>query len=71
MEDYWTYKAGTPTPDYDDLAPETFDGTREDWESLSPGMRREIVRHANLTRNNDDEEPRGTTPGCPEFQGNC
>lgn len=45
-ESYWTYRAGTQTPDYSELSEGTFKGTRKQWESLSPGMRREIARDA-------------------------
>ena len=41
---FWSYTAGIPTP-YD--PPEDSPMTREQWESLSPGMRREITRQAN------------------------
>lgn len=41
---FWTYQAGTPTPDFDEIPAGAFSGTRDGWESLSPGMRREIVR---------------------------
>lgn len=41
---FWTYQASEPTPDFTEVPPDTFNGTRKEWESLSPGMRREIVR---------------------------
>jgi hypothetical protein len=41
---FWTYQASTPTPDFDDLPAGCFAGDRDGWESLTPGMRREIVR---------------------------
>lgn len=41
---YWTYQASSETPDYANVPDGAFRGTREQWESLSPGMRREIVR---------------------------
>jgi hypothetical protein len=37
MKGFWTYEA-PPTP------PPPTGWTKDDWESLSPGMRREIVR---------------------------
>jgi len=43
QEDYWTFRA-PPTPDVADLPVGTFAGTQEQWEQLSPGMRREIAR---------------------------
>ena len=53
-EPYWTYRAATPTPSYTDAVhagavnPATM--TEAGWQSLTPGMRREIVRtHAKLT----------------------
>lgn len=47
-EKYWTYQAGD-IPEVDDLPPGTFRGTEKDWQSLSPGMRREIYRQAMKT----------------------
>lgn len=44
-ESYWTYKAA-PIPDLCDLPPGTFAGTEDQWQSLTPGMRREIYRDA-------------------------
>lgn len=48
-EYYWTYKAASPTPSYQ----EALDAgainptmTESGWHSLTPGMRREIVRAA-------------------------
>lgn len=46
-EAYWTYRSGIPTPDFADVPAVMFNGTRKNWESLSPGMRREIVRSFN------------------------
>lgn len=43
-ESYWTYRAATPTPRFEELPEGVFSGSRDGWESLSPGMRREIVR---------------------------
>lgn len=44
-ESYWTYKAGSPTPGHAKaVACGAFRGTEQQWESLTPGMRREIVR---------------------------
>lgn len=40
-ESYWTYRASTPTPQD---APEGLLINRQEWEQLSPGMRREIER---------------------------
>ena len=49
-ESYWTYKAASPTPSYWDAvwagAVKQAVMTEADWHSLSPGMRREIVRSA-------------------------
>ena len=45
-ERYWTYQPNTPTPDINDLPNGTFNGTQKDFEKLSPGMRREILRSA-------------------------
>lgn len=47
-EAYWTYKAGSATPSYEQAwFAGVFSGTEAQWHSLSPGMRREIVRAAN------------------------
>lgn len=44
-EAYWTYKASSPTPSYEEAwRAKAFNGTEKDWYSLSPGMRREIMR---------------------------
>lgn len=43
-ESYWTYKASIPTPGFDALPAGCFKGTQQQFESLSPGMRKEIVR---------------------------
>ena len=43
-ESYWTYQPSVPTPAFSEIPPGIFSGTRAEWESLSPGMRREIVR---------------------------
>jgi len=48
-EYYWTYQAASPTPTYQEaldagaINPST---TESGWHSLTPGMRREIVRAA-------------------------
>ena len=44
---FWTYQAATPTPRHEDLPAGVFNGTQDQWEALSPGMRREIVRDFN------------------------
>lgn len=44
---YWTYKAATKTPTHAEalaLGAIRSDMTEEQWRSLTPGMRREIVR---------------------------
>lgn len=43
-ERYWTYRSATPTPTFFELPSGVFSGTQKQWESLSPGMRREIFR---------------------------
>jgi hypothetical protein len=49
-ESYWTYRAATPTPSYaaavhaGAVNPDTM--SEAGFNSLSPGMRREIVRNA-------------------------
>jgi len=44
-EEYWSYLAPRP-PRVDELPAGTFTGTQDDWQKLSPGMRREIARQA-------------------------
>lgn len=36
------WEPAEPTPDYQEAPPAAFNGTREEWESLTPGMRRKI-----------------------------
>lgn len=43
-ESYWTYQASDKTPSFDEIPDGAFNGTAEQWASLSPGYRREIVR---------------------------
>ena len=43
---FWSYQSDTPTPRVEDLPPGAFKGTQDDFEKLSPGMRREIARSA-------------------------
>lgn len=43
-ESYWTYKSSFQTPSFDALPVGCFKGTQKQFESLSPGMRREILR---------------------------
>jgi hypothetical protein len=43
-ENYWTYKSSFPTPSFEGLPAGCFKGTQKQFESLSPGMRREILR---------------------------
>jgi len=42
---WWTYQASSPTPSWEEaIAAGAFKGSKSEWESLSPGMRREILR---------------------------
>lgn len=41
---YWSYRATHQTPDLSDLPPGSVAMTDAEWESLSPGMRRDIYR---------------------------
>ena len=41
---FWTYRADSATPPFDEIPAGAFCGTEDEWASLSPGMRREIVR---------------------------
>jgi hypothetical protein len=43
---FWSYQSDFPTPTVADLPAGSFNGTQEDFETLSPGMRREILRRA-------------------------
>lgn len=45
QEPYWAHKSG-PTPTVAELPPGAFAGSQREFESLSPGMRREIARTA-------------------------
>ena len=51
VESYWTYKAASPTPSYEEaiwfkaIHPNT---TESEWNKLSPGMKREIFRAKKL-----------------------
>jgi len=46
-EAYWIYQASTPTPSHwEAVELGCFKGTEAGWHSLTPGMRREIVRSA-------------------------
>ncbi len=48
-KNFWSYQSSTPTPSLEEavnagaIHPKT---TQQQWEALSPGMRREIVRSA-------------------------
>ena len=48
---FWSYDA-PPTPD----VPEWFNGTREQWEQLTPGYRREIVRTHEKMKQKEDSQ---------------
>jgi len=43
---FWSYQSSTPTPHVSDLPDAALLGTQEQFEQLSPGMRREILRTA-------------------------
>lgn len=43
-ETYWSWKPSSPTPSFAELPEGCFKGTQKHFESLSPGMRREILR---------------------------
>lgn len=43
---FWSYQSDSPTPTVDQLPAGTFAGTQAEFEKLSPGMRREILRTA-------------------------
>ena len=44
QEWYWTYRSAYQTPELADLPPGSVRMTSDEWESLSPGMRRDIYR---------------------------
>jgi hypothetical protein len=47
-QNFFSYQA-PPAPDFRDVPASAFKGTRKEWESMTPGMRREIARtHAKL-----------------------
>lgn len=50
QQTFWTYRADTATPSFDDIPVGAFRGTEDDWSALSPGMRREIVRSFSRTQ---------------------
>ncbi len=56
QEAYWTYCASEDMPELSDLPEGTFSGTEAQWNSLSPGFRREIYREAmrRQKRRNED-----------------
>jgi hypothetical protein len=45
-KNFWSYPPTTETPTLDQLPAGAFNGTSDQWESFSPGMRREIARDA-------------------------
>ena len=46
-EKYWSYQASERTLTFGELPAGAYAGTEDGWHSLSPGMRREIVRSFN------------------------
>ena len=47
---FWTYRADSATPTFDEIPAGAFNGTEDERSSLSPGMRREIVRSFSRTQ---------------------
>lgn len=45
MKKFWTYDAGG-APELSELPSGTFKGTVDDWNKLSPGFKREILKQA-------------------------
>lgn len=43
MKDFWTYRSSGPV-NFSDLPKDIFSGSEEEWNSLSPGYQREILR---------------------------
>lgn len=43
-EAYWAYQSAFPTPDFAEVPIGCFSGSEREWQQLSPGYRREIVR---------------------------
>lgn len=64
QESYWTAKAG-PTPTVNELPPGAFKGTQAEFESLSPGIRREIARTAEKMAAKTVPEADTTAPRSP------
>ena len=52
---FWSYKSDTPTPS--SPPKEAFRGSQQQWESLSPGMRREIARQAEKSKAKTGDQP--------------
>jgi hypothetical protein len=50
QERFWTYQPSFETPRVEDLPPGYFNGTQQQFEQLSPGMRREIARAAGVQK---------------------
>lgn len=56
-QSFWTYQATEPTPTVADLPAGAFRGTQDEFETLSPGMRREIARAARRQPNTSPAAP--------------
>lgn len=64
-ESYWEYKSG-PIPTFEGLDPGVFKGTQKQWESLSPGMRQEIVRSHEKQAAKSVNAPDNSSPFDPK-----
>ncbi len=67
-KEFWSYKA-PDTPRYEDLPAGAFSGTKEGWEQLSPGMRREIVRSFKKDQEKGPSEASDITPTSVNIPG--
>jgi len=53
---FWSYQSSTPTPHVSDLPDAALLGTQEQFEQLSPGMRREILRTAQKKKKSNPQQ---------------
>jgi hypothetical protein len=66
---FWSYQASSPTPEHGSaVAAGRFRGSKADWEGLSPGMRREIMRTSSKDKKDEPEEA-GTPVRRPNLLG--
>jgi hypothetical protein len=61
-KDFWSYQASETTPHVSELPEGTFKGTQQEFEQLSPGMRREIARQAKRSAKDMATDPPVSEP---------